>query len=58
MGEMLETGPPISEHLANVIAKKITTDYDLYQRKEILSKYKTAQNCDEPYVPSFLERKT
>ena len=40
-----------SEHLANVVAKKITTDYDLDQRKEILSKYKTPQNCDELYMP-------
>ena len=50
-GHLDETGPPISEHLANVVAKKITTDYDLDQRKEILSKYKTPQNCDELYVP-------
>ena len=50
-GHLHETGPPISEHLANVVAKKITTDYDLDQRKEILSKYKTPQNCDELYVP-------
>ena len=50
-GRLDETGPPISEHLANVVAKKITTDYDLDQRKEILSKYKTPQNCDELYVP-------
>ena len=34
-----------------MVAKKITTDYDLDQRKEILSKYKTPQNCDELYVP-------
>ena len=50
-GHLDETGPPISERLANVVAKKITTDYDLDQRKEILSKYKTPQNCDELYVP-------
>ena len=50
-GHLDETGPPISEHLANMVAKKITTDYDLDQRKEILSKYKTPQNCDELYVP-------
>ena len=50
-GHLDETGPPISESLANVVAKKITTDYDLDQRKEILSKYKTPQNCDELYVP-------
>ena len=49
-GHLDETGPPISEQLANVVAKKITTDYDLDQRKEILSKYKTPQNCDELYV--------
>ena len=30
-GHLDETGPPISEHLANVVAKKITTDYDLDQ---------------------------
>ena len=34
-----------------MVAKKITTDYDLDQRKEILSKYKTPQNFDELYVP-------
>ena len=46
-GYLDETGPPISEHLANVVAEKITADYDLDQRKEILRKYKTQQNCDE-----------
>ena len=50
-GHLDETGPPISEHLTNVVAKKITTDYDLDQRKEILSKYKTPQNFVELYVP-------
>ena len=50
-GHLDETGPPISEHLANMVAKKITTDYDLDQRKEILRKYKTQQNCDELYEP-------
>ena len=50
-GNLDETGPPISEHLANVAANKITTDYDLDQRKEVLSKYKASQNCDELYVP-------
>ena len=50
-GQLDETGPPFSEQLANVVAEKITTDYELDQRKEILSKYKAPQNCDEPYLP-------
>ena len=58
-GHLDETDPLISEHLANVVAKKVTTDYNLDQRKEILSKYKTPQNCAELYVsrinPEILE---
>ena len=46
-GHLDETGPLISEHLANVVAKKITTDYDSDQRTDMLNKYKTPQNCDE-----------
>ena len=51
-GHLDETGPLIPEHSANVVAKKITTDYDLSQRKEILSNirhYKIAMNymCPE-----------
>ena len=36
-----------------MVTKKITTDYDLDQRKDTLSKYKTQQNCDELYVPTI-----
>ena len=46
-----QTGPPISEHLANIINSKLVDELDISKLKEILSKYQRPQICEGMYVP-------
>eukprot|EP00794_Sanderia_malayensis_P014535 gene14535-16038_t len=45
------TGPPILEHLANIVDAKFTAEFDIDKRKEILDKYKVPKNCNSLFTP-------
>eukprot|EP00794_Sanderia_malayensis_P020798 gene20798-22838_t len=46
-----ETGPPISEQLAQILSQKYNAEFDMEKRKEIMTKYKLPKNCDTILVP-------
>eukprot|EP00794_Sanderia_malayensis_P001966 gene1966-2237_t len=45
------TGPPILEHLANIVDAKFTAEFDIDKRKEILDKYKVPKYCNSLFTP-------
>ena len=47
----MNTGPPISEHLAGIINKKFHLGLKLTQRKALIDKYLAPENCSGLYRP-------
>ena len=45
------TGPPISEHLAKILNDKFHIELELAQRKGLIDKYLTPENCTGFYRP-------
>ena len=45
------TGPPISEHLAKILNEKFHIELELAQRKGLIEKYLTPENCTGFYRP-------